>query len=119
MWYKKDVSGNICEICSLPVDDSYLYSEDEIVFNYAGKLIFKSETQTEEYKDAEAAFIENQNKEAIRTMRTNECFSVINRGKPWYDKLSSEQITELEGWYQNWLDAPQTGTIPDRPTWLK
>ena len=119
MYYQKDENGKIittsCD--NLP---GFEWSDEEIVVSYdRSKLLFLSETQTEEYKDAEAAFIENQNKEAIRTRRANECFSVINRGKPWYDKLSSEQITELEGWYQKWLDAPQTGTIPDRPTWLK
>lgn len=55
---------------------------------------------------------------AIRERRKNECFSVINRGELWYSRLTEEQKQELEVWYQDWLDAPQTKTIPVAPTWI-
>lgn len=54
----------------------------------------------------------------IRERREKECFSVINRGKLWYDRLSREQLSELDSWYQDWLDAPEKGVIPPLPNWV-
>jgi hypothetical protein len=54
----------------------------------------------------------------IRERREKECFPVINRGLLWYDRLSKSQLSELERWYQEWLDAPETGKIPAFPTWI-
>ena len=58
-------------------------------------------------------------KEELRVVRNRECFSVINRGAPWYEKLTDEQKVELEIWYQAWLDAPETMVIPEKPEWLR
>ena len=54
----------------------------------------------------------------FREQRQRECFSIINRGKLWYDRLSNEQISELKMWYQAWLDVTETKVIPTRPKWL-
>lgn len=54
----------------------------------------------------------------IRERRVKECFSVINRGKLWYDRLTYEQLADLKRWYQEWLDAPETLMTPVYPTWL-
>ena len=56
---------------------------------------------------------------AIRTRRERECFPIINRGALWYEKLTEEQKTELSAWYEAWLDAPETGTAPEKPAWLE
>ena len=56
--------------------------------------------------------------DSIRARREKECFSVINRGQLWYASLTSEQIADLEQWYADWLLAPQTMLIPDKPSWL-
>ena len=55
----------------------------------------------------------------IRARREVECFSIVNRGGLWYDRLSPEQRAELDAWYQAWLDAPQTSVVPDAPVWLE
>lgn len=55
----------------------------------------------------------------LRGRRTNECFSVINRGSVWYDTLTIEQKTELGAWYEAWLDVTTTLEVPVLPTWLK
>lgn len=55
----------------------------------------------------------------IRNRRSFECFCVVDRGKLWYDGLTAAQLEELKAWYQAWLDAPQTGVIPDTLGWLK
>ena len=54
----------------------------------------------------------------LRIERRNKCFSVINRGLPWYNKLTKEQLEELEEWYQKWLDVTATLQEPKKPNWL-
>lgn len=54
----------------------------------------------------------------LRSRRKAECFSVINRGALWYEKLTQTQKQELSAWYEAWLDAPATGTAPTAPIWL-
>lgn len=56
--------------------------------------------------------------ELLRKRRENECFPVINRGTLWYEKLTDEQKTELSAWYEAWLDAPATLTVPEKPSWI-
>ncbi len=54
----------------------------------------------------------------LRKRRETECFSYINRGQLWYDKLSNAQKQELSEWYQGWLQVTDTLTEPDKPSWL-
>lgn len=64
--------------------------------------------------------IENdRRKQEIRVQREVECFPFINRGPLWYAKLDEQKISELNSWYNEWLDAPDTGSIPIAPEWLK
>ena len=62
--------------------------------------------------------IVNDYKKYIRERRERECFPIINRGQLWYNKLTREQIAELNAWYNAWLDAPDTRCIPPAPHWL-
>lgn len=63
----------------------------------------------------------------LRDMRETECFSVINRGQLWYNKLTDWQREELGNWYQQWLDITDNyldgidinTIIPTKPSWLK
>lgn len=64
------------------------------------------------------AFQGNVEKEMIRSRRAEECFPIVNRGQVWYDLLGEEQKSELSEWYREWLDAPETKTIPERPAWI-
>ena len=57
-------------------------------------------------------------KDEIRAMREKECFSYINRGTLWYNKLTPEQDAELQTWYDAWLEAPETLVIPEKLEWL-
>jgi hypothetical protein len=54
----------------------------------------------------------------LRGRRASECFPVVNRGKLWYDRLTSDQEIELSDWYNAWLDVTETKTIPARPAWV-
>ena len=54
----------------------------------------------------------------LRAARALKCFPIINRGNGWYKTLSEEQQSELDTWYQAWLDVTETGEIPQKPEWL-
>lgn len=56
--------------------------------------------------------------EKLRKRREKECFPIVDRGPLWYDRLSIEQINELEDWYQAWLDVTETGVVPAVPSWV-
>lgn len=58
-------------------------------------------------------------KDNIRLLRSSKCFPIINRSQLWFKRLTSEQLEELDKWYQEWLDAPDTGIIPADLEWLK
>ena len=55
---------------------------------------------------------------SLRSMRERVCFPVINRGKLWYDSLTSEQLEELRKWYNDWLNVTTTLVIPIAPKWI-
>lgn len=85
------------------------------VYNYEyinGEVVEKDNTEEiEEVKRFRAV-------EEIRRRREEECFPVINRGSLWFNKLTVEQTEELSEWYDAWLNAPETGVIPEKPAWV-
>ena len=89
-----------------------------IVNGYNGALFLVEYTKTDEYKEKAALFLAAAEINALRQKREVECFSVINRGELWYERLTDEQRKELEEWYQAWLDVTETKTEPNRPDWL-
>lgn len=70
------------------------------------------------YHKYSAEEIEQNIKEAIRQRREKECFPIINRGQAWYNLLTFEQREELDKWYIAWLNAPETGEIPETPAFI-
>ena len=92
--------------------------EYNLVNGYNGGLFFYEYTQTDEYKAKAAAFADQVEIETLRQRREAECFSVINRGALWFNRLTEEQKAELDTWYQEWLDVTETRTVPDKPSWL-
>jgi hypothetical protein len=66
----------------------------------------------------EEEILENKKNE-LRARREIECFSIINRGKLWYDTLTPEQLEELQTWYLLWLDVTLTLLEPVKPEWLR
>ena len=111
---------NYAIIGNLPDGIEVVLPEDEIetfeVF-YRSYKVLEDNTLVLDMKKLESV----QQEEILNDLRhTREtvCFSIINRGKLWYDSLTSEELDELEAWYQAWLDAPQTGVVPNTPLWL-
>lgn len=113
-YIKLNNNGEILELSSIP-RDGFILCDEEVVVGVDGKLYKTSETTTSKYIEIKNQF----NLKSIRAKRETECFFIVNRGKVWYDKLSEEQKTELSAWYQQWLDAPQTGVAPETPKWIK
>lgn len=75
-----------------------------------GALVFDALQQEQEHlEQAQAEY---------RRRREKECFSVINRGQLWYDRITQDQRKELEAWYKAWLDGTPTLTVPEKPAWV-
>ena len=53
-----------------------------------------------------------------RSIRSQVCFPIINRGQLWYNHLTLAQKSELNDWYEAWLDITHTFVIPTAPSWL-
>ena len=75
-----------------------------------GKLVF-------DQQKAEEDQAEEQETELL-LQRERECFSVVNRGWIWYSCLTLSQWRELRTWYLAWLNVTETGTVPERPSWI-
>ena len=92
------------EIDELDVPDDFF--NDYLKYSYRDKKLFKH------------SILSSREQDNIRVRRIKECFSIINRGKAWYDMLDTEEKEELGKWYHEWLDATATGAIPDLPSFL-
>lgn len=119
MWYQKNEIGEIVSISTYQNDSTYSYTNKEICYSFDGRLIFAEETETEEYKAAEAVYLAEKHKNDLRRRRERECFSVVNRGEPWYRQLSDGQKADLDVWYAAWLNVTETLQVPSAPSWLK
>ena len=64
-------------------------------------------------------FAEEQKIERLRYRRERECFSVIDRSVLWHNRLTEEQKSELNVWYQAWLNVTETKVVPEKPAWLE
>lgn len=121
VYYLQNENGEIIQDDFEKFDDRCLEKEREeynLVNGYNGGLFFYEYMQTDEYKAKAAAFADQVEIETLRQRREAECFSVINRGALWFNRLTEEQKAELDIWYQEWLDVTETRTVPDKPSWL-
>lgn len=63
----------------------------------------------------------------LRRLREQECFTIINRGMPWYAQIDNNQNLEIMRWYKEWLDITDkyilgidiATILPKKPEWLK
>lgn len=82
--------------------EAYGFSDGKVSFNDVWQTMLEKARKVDE----------------IRSRRETECFPVINRGLLWYEKLTVTQKIELTKWYQAWLDATNTGVVPEKLAWL-
>ena len=79
------------------------------------KKITRRPLQCEELPELKGTAVESL---AIRQLRRKECFDIADRAA-WYASLTEEQKAEVQSWRKAWLDAPETGIIPEKPRWIK
>lgn len=94
-------------------------------YNYSFVEVKKEDFEQSDFNDDLTFSLEKYNarklntqKNALRSQRETECFSIINRGQLWYDTLTEEQIVELKEWYIAWLDVTDTLVVPNKPNWI-
>ena len=92
--------------------------------NFTGNYADYNYTETEKKitlttltDEAQAKYAE-QELNALRARRQRECFTITDRGQFWYNSLTETQKTELQIWYQAWLDVTDTKIVPEKPEWL-
>lgn len=56
--------------------------------------------------------------EYYRLAREKYCYPIVNRGKLWYDRLLPSQVSELNEWYEAWLDVTETHQLPADLAWF-
>lgn len=118
-YIKKDESGIVVAASEILFDDTYELADEEYEIGFDGKIYSVMQMQSADYLAQKYAHEQEMNLALLRFRREEECFRIINRGQLWYANLKEEQKSELAAWYQAWLDAPQTGVVPTKPSWIK
>ena len=108
--------------------DKYNEAYDFVIKNnYTIKEIEKDSNGERQFKIVEIPpLTEEARLELLRSNRESDCFTIINRGELWYNKLTENQKQELSEWYQKWLDVTEETNkdengnyiIPEKPNWL-
>ena len=117
--YVEQIWFKVCKYTSnkIPLTDAapfLLKSEDDVILSATFFDICKPNEKLE-YTEQEKW---SEYKNHLRHRRERECYSIVNRGRLWYDMLTIEQITDLGVWYETWLDVTDTFVVPDIPNWL-
>ena len=115
----KIVNDEIIGFSNCKVDDTYVETNKNVILGFDHKLYYEEDTKTNEYIQRESEYQNKKYLDKLRTRRELECFSIVNRGKLWYNTLTEAQILELDKWYKDWLDVTETSIIPEKPSWLK
>ena len=97
--------------------DNFPEDIDDFRENYQSYILINGVLHKDEDRVSEIKI--NNEKEILRSRREKECFSYVNRGSLWYEKLSGDQKVELQLWYDKWLDVTDTLTVPTKPEWLE
>ena len=99
-------------VCNIEVEVPEGFSPDKFqAWKYDGEKLVYDMEQAQKIQN-------NYRKNEIRARREKECFSYVNRGTLWYNKLTPEQDIEFQNWYDAWLEAPETLIIPKKLEWL-
>ena len=92
----------------------YFDYDNLVILNNAFFNYIKPYCNVEFTEESKVQYIRNY----YRERRKQLCFPIINRGKLWYDHLTIAQISELNDWYEKWLDVTITFTEPKTPEWI-
>lgn len=92
----------------------YFDYDNLVILNNAFFNYIKPYCNVEFTEESKVQYIQNY----YRERRKQLCFPIVNRGKLWYDHLTIAQISELNDWYEKWLDVTITFTEPKTPEWI-
>lgn len=102
-WYKFVHNSPIKQIEAPMIQLDILTLELKVVSNRFFEIVYTDDDTIDEY---------------YRVVRAAVCFPIINRGPLWYQHLTLSQQTDLNTWYEEWLDAPETHVYPRSLPWL-
>lgn len=108
------IVGDLVGAIEVDFDENIL---DAFESDYQSYKLIEGKIEFDQSRKKE--IIEQQELTDLRSRREEECFPIVNRGELWYKHLTNNQITELDTWYQAWLDVTETKIIPDKPVWLE
>ncbi len=107
MWYRLNEKNEIEQTCDQEID-GFLYTEEEIVSSFDGqRLLFKHETENEEYKSAEQKYLQEQNLNKLRYRR----ISLLDAFDKWEKAVLRGREADDEtimSWYRSILDLELT-----------
>ncbi len=106
MWYRLNEKNEIEQTCDSEVE-GFLFTDEEIVSSYDGqRLLFKHETENEEYKSAEQKYLQEQNLNKLRYRR----ISLLDAFDKWEKAVLRGREADdyiIMAWYQDLLDLKE------------
>lgn len=108
-------SNGYVKSCNFPLADI----EMEITDDRLNKICSYNTYQNWRYIDGDFILEDLLDDYNLRLHREDKCFRILdNRSVLWFNNLNAEQTTELNEWYQAWLNVTETKIIPIKPNWL-
>ncbi len=115
MYYKLNEKGEIAQTCDTELE-GFSYTDEEIVSSYDGqRMLFKHETETDEYKAAEGEYMRQKTMGDLRSRRE----PLLLAFDKWEKAVMREREQDDEmvmSWYRNLLDLQESAfaDIPER-----
>ena len=106
MWYEINKSGKIITTSTRKMSENSLYTDEDIVVSYDGtSLVLVSETQTDAYKQAAAAYTEKKAAEkSIQELKDKLNATDYQAIKYAEGQLTEEEYAAMKAQRQTWRD---------------
>lgn len=105
MWYRQTELGEIYTASEKKIGDEWNYSEEDIVIAFDGRLLFKSQTETNEYKELETKYINNKKYEDEIKMIKSYLAATDYKALKFSDgALTEEEYAPIRAQRQAWRD---------------
>lgn len=109
MWYRQTELGEIYTASEKKIGDEWNYSEEDIVIAFDGRLLFKSQTETNEYKELETKYINNKKYEDEIKMIKSYLAATDYKALKFSDgALTEEEYAPIRAQRQAWRDEINT-----------
>lgn len=106
MWYEIDKNGKIITTSNMKMSENFLYTDEDIIVSYDGtSLVLASETQTDAYKQAAAAYAEKKAAEkSIQELKDKLNTTDYQAIKYAEGQLTEEEYAAIKAQRQTWRD---------------